>query len=179
MGESRIIIVDAGAMVAVVDARDEWHTVAAQKFIAETISANTFLEDQFKRFFNSYAASLNKQQDRHGSVFQKRFKRVRLRNETHIVNKICYVHHNPIHHNTAYFYEAWQHSSYLAYTTTQKTSVERTMGLMLFDAFNEYAVKVKAFVDYHEVYKKNFSAIEHEEWEDPEDFSIPTGSESS
>lgn len=32
MGESRRIIVDAGAMVAVVDARDEWHSVAAQKF---------------------------------------------------------------------------------------------------------------------------------------------------
>jgi putative transposase len=146
------------------------NTVAARKFLAGTISVNTFLEDQFKRFFNSYAAAFNIQQNRHGSVFQKRFKRIRLRSETHIVNKICYVHHNPIHHNMAYFYEAWQYSSYLAYTTLKPTSIERTMGLMLFDSINEHDLKVKAFIDYHEAYKKNFSGAEHEEWEDPDDF---------
>ena len=51
-------------------------TVRAEKFLEGQISHNDFLEDQFKRLFQSYALAINKQQQRTGSLLQKRFKRV-------------------------------------------------------------------------------------------------------
>jgi putative transposase len=126
-------------------------TTAAQKFLEDKISVNTFLEDQFKRFFNAYAAAFNKQHDRHGSLFQKRFKRVLINSLENLKSKICYVHHNPIHHGMNYFYDVWPYSSYLAYTTTKPTLVERQKGLLLFDTKGE----VSTFIEVHELYQKS------------------------
>ena len=127
-------------------------TVAAQKFLSNTVDINGFLEDQFKRFFNSYAAALNKQQNRHGSLFQKRFKRVHIGSLQVLLDKICYVHHNPIHHNAGISYDCWQYSSYGVYLSTEPTFIARQKGFYLFDRANGF---IKAFVDYHETYRLN------------------------
>ncbi|MBK8428277.1 MAG: hypothetical protein IPL27_20980 [Lewinellaceae bacterium] len=46
-------------------------TVRAEKFGEGLIDYNDFLEDQFKRLFQSYALAFNKQQERTGSLLQK------------------------------------------------------------------------------------------------------------
>ena len=130
------------------EAVDKEQTVAARKFLANDSTVNNFLEDQFKRFFNSYAASFNKYHTRHGSLFQKRFKRVLISDKQVLLDKICYVHHNPIHHNFSDYYEGWHFSSFNAYLTQHKTSVQRVGGLSLFEG-------LPAFLLYHEQYKNN------------------------
>jgi REP element-mobilizing transposase RayT len=126
-------------------------SVASEKQLLGEITLNEFLEDQFKRFFNSYAAAFNKQQKRHGSLFQKRFKRVLISSEDILKEKICYVHHNPIHHGMSSCYDVWRYSSYLAYLSTKETLVCREKGLYLFD---ENAA-ITVFINQHEIYQKN------------------------
>jgi putative transposase len=135
---------------AFMDAVQNEQTVAAKNFIANPSNVNTFLEDQFKRFFNSYTAAINKQQKRHGSLFQKRFRRIHIGAMPVLLEKICYVHHNPIHHGIGSTYDCWQYSSYNAYLSTKPTAIARQKGLLL---FHTEVGSVQAFVAYHEAYR--------------------------
>ena len=107
-------------------------TVAAQAFLLQKITLDAFLEDQFKRFLSSYAKSFNKQQSRHGSLFEKRFKRIQQTTYEQLLDKIAYVHHNPLHHNMSPFYDAWAYSSYATYLSNKPTKLKREEGLKLF-----------------------------------------------
>ena len=128
-------------------------TVAARLFLQNKISLNTFLEDQFKRFFTSYAKSFNKQHDRHGSLLEKRFKRVQITEHLILLDKIAYVHHNPLHHNLSPFYEVWTYSSYLIYLSNKQTKLKRSEGLHLFDGQNG---SVPVFEKYHQDFHRRW-----------------------
>ena len=136
------------------------NTVAAVSFLNDEKDLNTFLEDQFKRFFSSLAHTFNKKYKRHGSVFQKRFKRIELVTLAQILNKICYTHHNPLHHNAAYEYVAWEFSSYKAYISNKITKVNRTEGLKLFDELG----RVDTFISYHKGFHENW--VQDQKWRD-------------
>ena len=56
-------------------------TSHSMKFGEGEISYNEFLVDQFKRLFQSYAVSYNREEKRNGSVFQKRFKRILIKDK--------------------------------------------------------------------------------------------------
>lgn len=128
------------------------NTTAAQAFLQHKISVNGFLEDQFKRFFSSYAKSFNKQQSRHGSLFEPSFKRVQLISHAHLMAKIAYVHHNPLHHKASKTYGAWVYSSYNTYLSDKPTRVKRTDGLRLFHP----DTGVESFIVYHDEYHKRW-----------------------
>ena len=140
------------------------NTVASKNFLADKISLDVFLEDQFKRFFSSYALGFNKRNERHGSLFQTRFKRVKLRSEKRILDTVCYVHHNPIHHNLSPFYDAWRYSSYSSFLSNQPTLLSRKEGLALFDGLG---LTAKAFLYYHDEYRKEWNSWKRPlDWED-------------
>ena len=68
---------------------------------------------------------MNKQENRTGSLFQQRFKRVLLLDEYALVAKICYTHHNPIHHGFCEHYDEWLFSSYLRFLTDKESILEK------------------------------------------------------
>jgi putative transposase len=138
-------------------------TVASMQFLEGKIELNAFLEDQFKRFFTSYANTINKKYKRHGSLFQKRFKRVEQITLLNILTKICYTHHNPLHHNAASFYDGWEFSSYRAYLSDKPTKISRNDGLKMFDDNHN----LDFFVAYHQSYHENW--VQGKKWEDFED----------
>jgi len=109
------------------------NTSKSKNFLKGEISYNDFLEAQFKRLFSSYALAFNKQQNRSGSLFQKRFKRVRMGNNKKTMNMLAYIHHNPVHHKFTFAFDEWEYSSYSAYLTNKSTFVNRDLGLLLFD----------------------------------------------
>ena len=65
----------------------------------------------FSNFFNSYAKSVNKENNRTGSLFEKHFKRIKLTDEDYLKQLIVYVHLNPKHHLDIKF-EEYKFSSY-------------------------------------------------------------------
>jgi putative transposase len=138
-------------------------TVAADKFSHGEIDIDSFLEDQLKRFFASYAQTFNKKYKRHGSVFQKRFKRIELHTLSAILNRICYVHHNPLHHGSSHHYDGWHYSSYNAYISDKPTKICRTEGLLL---FNNQA-SISFFQIYHNLFHEDW--VLNQKWKDFED----------
>lgn len=96
----------------VIEAED---TQKAKAYLNQEQPYHRLLESQFKRFFNSYAMAYNKQYERHGSLFQAKFKRIAITDEAHFRYLLWYIHHNPIHHGYTVTYEDWAFSSYKSY----------------------------------------------------------------
>jgi len=100
----------------VIDCIKQEKTKAAKNYMNEEIDYNAFLESQFKRLYSSYALAINKQEGRHGSLFQKRFKRIKVRSESKFWYYLKYIHHNPIHHGFCHSYSDWKFSSFNNYS---------------------------------------------------------------
>ena len=153
-------------------------TVRAIKFGTGEISYNDFIEDQFKRLFQSYALAFNKQQDRTGSLLQKRFKRVCVSNEYKLWHLLAYIHHNPIHHYYRSRYEDWSFSSYNSYLSVNQTLIIRDEVLAWFNPKCEVPdasrllnleglvnvdeqrkIATHHFLKYHEAFRRNFKEM--------------------
>ena len=79
------------------------------------MSLNFILENQLSRMFSGVALRYNNKYNRTGPLFKEGTKRVRLKKESRIVYQLCYVHHNPIHHNLVKDYNKWPYCSYQDY----------------------------------------------------------------
>jgi REP element-mobilizing transposase RayT len=91
----------------------------------------------FSNLFNSYAKAFNKQTNRTGSLFEKHFKRIKLKNENYLKQLIVYIHLNPKHHFDINFKD-FRFSSYQAYLSNKETKIERNEVLALFGDFENF-----------------------------------------
>jgi REP element-mobilizing transposase RayT len=128
-------------------------TVKATKFKAGEINYNQLLEDQFKRLFQSYALAINKQEKRYGSLFQTRFKRMKISDEYKIFHLIAYIHHNPIHHKIVADFKEWKFSSFQEYLSEHDPYLEKT-GILEWLSDN-HSTAIKLFKQYHYTFKKD------------------------
>lgn len=119
----------------------------------EKTVVNEFLSKQFKRFFSSYTLSFNKVYDRNGSLFQKRFKRLKIDSDDYLLTLIHYIHHNPIHHNFTENYSDWIYSSYPAILSEKLTKINRDEVLNCFGGRDD-------FIAIHEA-EKSYKKIKH------------------
>ena len=85
----------------------------------------TPLDKAFKNFFISYAKSINSVYDRTGSLFQSKFKKKEIADDSHFTSIIQYIHANPIAAGLCISYEDWDFSSYNAIIGTLPTKVKR------------------------------------------------------
>jgi len=126
-------------------------TSKSKKFLNQEIDYNDFLVDQFKRLFQSYAGAYNKQENRNGSVFQAKFKRILIKHESQWLHILAYIHHNPIHHKLEMNYVDWKYSSYSTYLSMLPTLMSRKKVLLRFDENIEEAQK--ALLIHHRNFK--------------------------
>jgi len=70
---------------------------------------------QLSKLFNAYAQAFNKRFDRHGSLFERPFKRKLIEGEDFFKNVLLYIHNNPVHHGFRTLPEEYQWSSYSGY----------------------------------------------------------------
>ncbi len=67
--------------------------------------------------------SVNKQQERSGSLFQKNFKRKEIDSEDYFRKLVVYIHQNPIHHGFTDDFRAYSFSSYISFLNDEKSDV--------------------------------------------------------
>jgi REP element-mobilizing transposase RayT len=66
----------------------------------------------FHRLFTSYSKAINKQEGRHGSLFENPFKRKEVNSESYFANLVYYIHANPQNHGICENFRLYPWSSY-------------------------------------------------------------------
>ncbi len=106
------------------------------------LSINEIISEKFRLFFLGYAKAINKQQNRHGSLFQKPFRRIPVTNERYFNALIYYIHNNPVHHGIANSLSHYSKSSYHALCEDTNTRLKR-------DEIIRHFGGIETFMDYH------------------------------
>jgi len=96
------------------------------------------LSKQFSYFFISYSKSINKQENRRGSLFEKPFKRKSINSEEYYRYLIYYIHHNPVHHGLRDDYSNYQWSSYKRILSKKASKLPKQRIISEFDNKENY-----------------------------------------
>jgi REP element-mobilizing transposase RayT len=100
--------------------------------------SSKIISELFRRFFTSYSKSINKQQSRTGSLFQKNFKRKHIETEAHLTAAIKYIHANPQNHGICEDFRYYEHSSYGRIMLEKPTKLMKTEVLEWFGGKEAY-----------------------------------------
>ncbi|MES2591369.1 MAG: hypothetical protein V4608_05760 [Bacteroidota bacterium] len=106
--------------------------------IAEFNPFSAHISRQFSNFFNSYSKSLNKQENRMGSLFVKNFKRKQIITEEQLKKTLFYIHTNPVHHGFVEKITDWKYSSYHSMISDKVTQLKRNEVLDLFAGIENF-----------------------------------------
>lgn len=79
----------------------------------------------FSNLFNAYTKAINKQYNRHGSLFQRPFKRIKVSDESYLKALVVYIHTNPELHGVCNSYRTYVHSSFPIFLSKGKTALLR------------------------------------------------------
>ena len=94
------------------------------------------IEQSFKRFFQSYAMSFNKQQQRSGNLFHKPFRRVKIMSDEQFTMAIIYIHANAVKHGLAKDMYSYPWSSWHTIVSTGPTKLLREDVIKWFGGLN-------------------------------------------
>lgn len=89
------------------------------------ITFSVLIEQTFKRFFQSYALSFNKQHNRKGNLFTKPFKRVKIEKDSQLTMAIIYIHANAAKHSLVKDFTSYKWSSWHSILSNNPTSLLR------------------------------------------------------
>ncbi|TAJ12450.1 hypothetical protein DMA11_12900 [Marinilabiliaceae bacterium JC017] len=95
---------------------------------------------QFANLFNSYAQAYNKWFSRHGSLFERPFKRKRITDKKYFQHLILYIHNNPVHHGFCQHPLEYGWSSYLSVLSEKQTNLKREKVIKWFNDKNNFKI---------------------------------------
>lgn len=110
----------------------------------DTSNSENEASENFRRFFISYSMSINKQENRSGSLFLKNFKRIIVESNEYLKNLIFYIHHNPVKHGYTEDLKDYKHSSYQSLLSTSETNLKRK------EVMNEIFGNKNEFIEFHQ-----------------------------
>ena len=93
---------------------------------------------QLSHLFNSYSQSFNKQNNRHGSLFEKPFKRKHINNEHDLKKLFFYIHNNPVGHGFMNNHVDYEWSSYHSLISDKQTYLEKKQVFEWFDSKDNF-----------------------------------------
>ena len=114
----------------------------------------------FGNLFNAYAKAINKGYGRTGSLFEERFGRIPVTNDSYFTTLIFYIHYNPQKHGFVDDFRDWEWSSYHALIGKGDTKLKRDEVLPMFDG-------PKGFEEFHQgmLDEKKLAKLIDEEFE--------------
>ena len=99
---------------------------------------NSKISQGFSNFFNAHAKAINKAYNRTGSLFNNRFKRIKIDNEDYLKSLVIYINSNPVHHGFCEEVEKYQDSSYLSLISNSETTLNRKEIIKLFETKDNF-----------------------------------------
>jgi len=79
----------------------------------------------FSHLFNAYSSYINKRYNRHGSLFERPFKRKLIENEIYLKHVVHYIHNNPVIHGFCEHPLEYPWSSYISCISNKPTKLIR------------------------------------------------------
>ncbi len=110
------------------------------------------ISEKFRRFFLSYSKSINKQENRSGSLFRKYFRRKRINSDDYFTGLIWYIHNNPVKHNVYDNFETYKWSSYYRILQNRKSLLNKKQVFNWFDSKEN-------FVAFHKIKNINWKRL--------------------
>lgn len=112
---------------------------------------NHIVNDKFRRLFIAYSQAINYQENRRGSLFQKRFKRICIDSEDYLSALIHYIHYNPLIHGLTANIFNWKFNSYFSHISNRETKLARTDVLEWFGGKRAYIKFHQSNYDYNKI----------------------------
>ncbi len=104
----------------------------------------SIVNKQFNRWFTAYAMAFNKQQQRKGNLFHRPFKRLKVRDDVHLMQLVYYIHANPSLHKVHLDFMNYRWSSYQSLLSNKATLLQRKAVINWFGGR-------AAFIKYHQI----------------------------
>jgi putative transposase len=115
----------------------------------------TRIVQPFSNFFNAYSKSINKTYHRTGRLFEERFERKRITNESYLRQVIVYIHLNPLKHNFTSDFSQYMHSSYNTILSDKQTNLKKDEVIRLFDDIDNFIYcHNERFIRYENIIKE-------------------------
>lgn len=92
----------------------------------------------FSNFLNAYSKSYNKLYERHGGLFQRKFKKKHIDKDSYLSQVIIYIHQNPQNHGLIDDFRKWKYSSFSAFSSNKTTQLNREYVFEWFGGFEEF-----------------------------------------
>lgn len=107
---------------------------------------STAVEQAFKNLFISYSKAINQAFNRHGSLFQNKYKKKEVADSSYFSQIIAYIHFNPVRAGLCSSPETWSFSSYKSILSSQHTLLKRDEVLEWFGGRSQ-------FVSFHQYFQ--------------------------
>jgi len=120
---------------------EEARTVSMKKFLTEPDREeiiDEILERQANRLMVSYANAYNKRFFRKGNLFQSPFRRVEIKEESHLQQAIIYTHANAQKHGLIKDFKDYRYSSYWEILNDNRANVQINEALQFFGGKEQY-----------------------------------------
>ncbi|WP_395051955.1 transposase [Flavobacterium sp.] len=119
--------------------KNHFHFLVRIKDLNEIESEKKILPSQsFSNLFNAYTKAFNKSYTRHGSLFERPFKRKLIDNESYFQNLIAYIHNNPVHHKICDHPIEYPWSSYTTCLSDKPTKLKRNEVIEMFNDIDNF-----------------------------------------
>lgn len=129
--------------------KNHFHFLVRIKDISEITSEKVILPSQsFSNLFNAYTKAYNKNSKRHGTLFERPFRRKQINNTRYLQNVITYIHNNPIHHNICEHPIQYPWSSYISCISEKPTKLKRKEIIKLFNDLENFEYVHQEKTDY-------------------------------
>lgn len=96
---------------------------------------------QFSKLFNAYAQAFNKRYSRHGSLFERPFRRKLITDAAYLKQLVLYIHNNPVHHGFCNHPVEYAWSIYLTCISIKPTKIMRSEVMGWFDSNADFRDK--------------------------------------
>lgn len=100
-------------------------TSTHKKFLAGECAFHELVEQQFNRLFIGYSLALNKRNNTKGHLFYRPFKRIEVKDNSHLTQLFVYVHANVMKHGLLKDFTRHKWSSYRAIIADKPTHIKR------------------------------------------------------
>lgn len=104
----------------------------------------------FSHLFNAYCKYFNAYTGRHGSLFERRFKRKEITDKEYFKQMVLYIHRNPVHHKFTEHAMDYPWSSYLTCISVKSTKLQRDTVIGWFDNEANFKYLHDQFIDNEE-----------------------------